>query len=133
MLVMLTGLLLIGCASVQLVKSDAAKLMPDAVARQVLTKYFGAEWVQRPYLTPKWLLFCKNKNFDVKFPEIKTVTYLPLGNQVTVGNDIIQRGYGCGLGYMSSVVSVSSDSETQQITEAFIALGVPIRGYIKQY
>lgn len=98
-----------------------------------MTKYFGAEWVQRPYLTPHGLLFCKDKNIEVKFPEIKSVTYLPLGNQVIVGNDIYQGGWSCGLGYMSSVVSVSSESEAQQITEALIALGVPIRGYVKQY
>ena len=129
------SLLLGGCATARLVDTQAANLMPNPAASKVLAKYAGAEWAQKPYLKPI-SLFCM-KNVEVKFSEIRSATYAVLLNTVILRNwqgsaiNIFTDPYSCDKKVFR--ISVSDDSEAQQITEALIALGAPINGFVKSY
>jgi len=129
-------LILSGCASVVLVDRSNALVMPDHVARKILAKHFGEEWAKSPYLEPMThpLLFCNLKKVSVNFSEIKVAVFYPFAERYTLtdGNQGVHQ-FDCGYDAKRLTIKVSNDADAQQITEALIALGMPIKGYVKTY
>ena len=132
-------LVLSGCANVMLVDRSNSLVMPDHVARKILAKYFGDEWVENPYLNTMTNPFCKSVKVPVKFSEIKMVSYLPgpMHNVVALYDNYLLNLrpplFSCDVLQKQYSVKVSNESDAQQITEALIALGTPIKGYVKVY
>lgn len=129
-----------GCRSVALVDRSSSLVMPDQVARKILAKYFGEEWLDAPYLKTTTNPWCKSEKILVKFFEIKMVSYLPgtFNNEVLLTdgfyvNPKITPFDGCAVVDKRYIVKVSNESDAKQITEALIALGTPIKGYVKAY
>lgn len=131
-------LVLSGCASkVVLVDRANSLVMPDHVARKILAKYFGEDWARNPYLEPQThaLLFCNLEKVQVSFSEIRVVNFISTLKQLQLyDNGHVQiHPFDCGYEFKRLSITVSSESDVQQITDALIALGTPIRGYVKAY
>ncbi|MDO8767757.1 MAG: hypothetical protein Q7K57_03455 [Burkholderiaceae bacterium] len=129
-------LVLSGCASVVFVDRSNSLVMPDHVARKILVKYFGREWVENPYLNTATSLFCKSERIPVKFSNILYVSYNDnfIGAWIHLYDNLRPSGrtplFNCSHYDLRLDVPVSNEEDAKQITEALIALGVPIRGYI---
>ena len=129
---MLMTILLGACASAKIVNTTEAKLMPDSVAKTVLSKYFGKDWASNPYMN-KHLIWCGNERVSIKFSEAKAVSFYSIGKKVVlewgVPNPLmLPRCDGAIRG-----VDAQSESEATEITNALISLGAPIRGFVSRY
>jgi len=134
--IFLIPLVISGCASVVFVDSSNSLVMPDSVARKILAKYFGEEWVQSPYLEPVTHRFCNLKRVPVSFYDIKSVRYESTFKDLYLfdngaGQHPIGHPFDCGYDGKRLSVGISNESDVQQITEALIAMGVPIKGYVR--
>ena len=131
-------LVLSGCTSVGVVFVDRSNslVMPDHAARKILVKYFGREWVENPYLNTATILFCKSERIPVKFSNILYVSYNDnfIGAWIHLFDNLRSSDrrpvFNCSHYDLRLDVPVSNEEDAKQITEALIALGVPIRGYV---
>lgn len=129
-------LVLSGCASVVFVDRSNSLVMPDHVARKILAKYFGDEWVENPYLNTVTNPFCKSEKVSVKFSNIVNVRYNDnfIGAWVHLYDNLRPAArtpaFDCSHYDLRLDVRVQNEADAIQITEALIALGAPIRGYV---
>ena len=131
--ILLIPITLSGCASVVFVDRSNSLVMPDHVARKILAKYFGEEWVQSPYLEPVTNVLCNLVKVPVNFSDIKNVRYESTFKKLYLfdkGGGQLGHQFDCGYDAKRLSIGISNESDVQQITEALIALGVPIKGYV---
>jgi len=131
-------LVLSGCANSVFVDRSNSLVMPNHTAKRILEKYLGENWVENPYLNTVTNLFCKSEKIPIRFSDIKSVSYFPgLRNHIQLGEYFSAAPrfspFSCDVMQKVYVVKVSNESDAQQITEALIALGAPINGYVKAY
>lgn len=139
--ILLIPIILSGCASVVSVDRQNSLVMPDHVAKKILAKYFGEEWVDKPYLNNVSNLFCKNsEKISIKFSNIVHVAYNDsfIGSWIFLSDNLQPAGvapplwqqFDCSHYDWRLKVRVSNESDAKQITEALISLGAPIKGYV---
>ena len=128
-LAILPTTLLGACYSTQSVDTTAAMLMPDTVAQAVLSKYFGEDWVKKPYATTG--VFCSNSRVPIKISDIKTLFYNTANNKAYIE---IQPGliksvegpFNCKVLEIS--VPVQREADVTEIANALVSLGSSIKG-----
>lgn len=137
--------LLSACVTSVPVDRSGAILMPDRVAKDVLSSRLGNEWVEHPYFNKSNNFYCKNKKFPIIFEQISYVFYRPTKQVVSLqnypdGQEVNPFGLVAGFLFCDSIrqgslmsidIPVLNESEAQEITEALIALHAPITAYIK--
>jgi len=138
--IFLIPLVLSGCSSAVFVDRSNSLVMPNHVARKILAKYYGEEWLDAPYLRTRTNPWCKSEKVRVTFLEITRVHYFSslLYDDVwlTDSHNVftpLSPFDGCAVAGKSYTIKVSNESDAKQITEALISLGTPIKGFIKYY
>lgn len=126
------AVLMNGCAPVQVQNARESKLMPDKVAKEVLSKYFGNAWVENPI--GKGLgMRCSHDDYPMPYKSIKGLLFIHVGDASTL---IIRTfngmalGFTCGDEVQTKAVKnypAFSDEEVNDIADALVSLGAQIK------
>src|SRR5262249_36785041 len=98
------------------VNVDRAQLMPESAARQVIGRYFNAEWTNRPYVV------CDPERAYVPISSIIMIRYDPGERELIVGTMAIGSLCRNGVTGWVTVKGLSPEAATE-LTTALVSLG----------
>jgi hypothetical protein len=125
-------LVLTGCGMAQVKDKREARLMPEEVAKKVLSKYFGSDWVEHPYGISIHTSVCSG-NYPMPIPSIEVVQNVEWNkNAINVMNWTLPAGmnpFPCRSVLSKSVQRAApfTDEEINDIVDALVSLGAKIK------
>ncbi len=112
-----------GCSSAPSVEVDyrESMLMPDSIAREIVSRYAGAEWAEQPYVIRSY----RRRSGRVREATFVRYKELYLSDSSVSGKSgcvtVRKRGYDSGNDYEICTVSAQEGNE---LRKALMALGV---------
>ena len=114
-----------GCATPVKNKREA-RLMPEDVAKSILSKYLGSYWVSNPVGQTMMVIGCSG-NYPMQFSDINRVQVSLNRSQLMVSkwNWVY---YPCGnhIHFFASQIKPLSDDEINDVVDALVSLGANI-------
>jgi hypothetical protein len=101
---------------------DRAKLMPEPVARAILVKYLGQEWVDNPHIYYECDLQLIQK-IPININQLTFSRWHRIGLQVGIGGLITQPMIGSYCMQRIVFDSVDTNAKAIEVTQALAALG----------
>ena len=111
-------LLLSGCTTAHVIDTQRARLMPESIAKQVVEKNIGREWLKQPYLWKEAL--CGGDRLNITLDKIDSARYFASQEQLVL---VASRNQIPGLCTHRINIKVSSVDVARETISALHSLG----------